>query len=84
MDVTHSCQELEAVKEDKVLLEPDDLAVRLENGDVLQIDTCDLESFNAGHIPGAVNAHDIFHLSRHSPEPYRSEKARRERRTNRT
>ena len=45
---------------DKVLLDPADLAARLKDGDVIPIDTRDPESFQAGHIPGAVNAHDIF------------------------
>mgnify|MGYP002630134065 CR=1 FL=1 len=45
---------------DKVLFDPTDLATRLDDGDVILIDTRDPDSFNAGHIPGAVNAHDIF------------------------
>lgn len=45
---------------DKVLLDPVDLATRLDDGDVITIDTRDPDSFDAGHIPGAVNAHDIF------------------------
>ena len=54
---------------DKVLLDPRDLATRLEDGDVVLIDTRDPESFEAGHIPGAVNAHDIFtYLATSTPE----------------
>ena len=55
--------------EDKVLLDPKDLAVRLNDRDVVPIDTRDPESFAAGHIPGAVNAHDIFtYLATSTPE----------------
>jgi thiosulfate/3-mercaptopyruvate sulfurtransferase len=54
---------------DKVLLDPMDLATRLKDGDVVLIDTRDPESFEAGHIPGAVNAHDIFtYLATSTPE----------------
>ncbi len=54
---------------DKVLLDPRDLATRLEDGDVVLIDTRDPKSFEAGHIPGAVNAHDIFtYLATSTPE----------------
>lgn len=45
---------------DKILLDPADLATRLGGDDVVLIDTRDPASFEAGHIPGAVNAHDIF------------------------
>ncbi len=45
---------------DKVLLDPTDLATRIHDDNVIMIDTRDPDSFNAGHIPGAVNAHDIF------------------------
>jgi thiosulfate/3-mercaptopyruvate sulfurtransferase len=55
--------------EDKVLLDPQELWEALEAGDVVTIDTRDPESFAAGHIPGAVNAHDIFsYLSTSTPE----------------
>lgn len=54
---------------DKVLLDPMDLAARLDDGDVVLIDTRDPDSFEAGHIPGAVNAHDIFtYLATSTPE----------------
>jgi len=54
---------------DTVLLDPTDLAARLKDGEVIPIDTRDPESFAAGHIPGAVNAHDIFtYLSSSTPE----------------
>lgn len=53
---------------DKVLPDPRDLATRLEDGDVVLIDRRDRESFEASHIPGAVNAHDIFtYLATSSP-----------------
>jgi thiosulfate/3-mercaptopyruvate sulfurtransferase len=59
----------ETVMNDKVLLDPRDLATRLEDGDVVLIDTRDPRSFEAGHIPGAVNAHDIFtYLATSTPE----------------
>jgi thiosulfate/3-mercaptopyruvate sulfurtransferase len=55
--------------EDKVLLNPEDLAARLKDGDVITLDTRDPESFEAGHIPGAINAHDIFtYLATSTPE----------------
>lgn len=55
--------------EEKILLDPEDLAARLKDGDVITIDTRDPESFEAGHIPGAVNAHDIFtYLATSTPE----------------
>lgn len=55
--------------EEKILLDPQDLAARLKDGDVITIDTRDPESFAAGHIPGAVNAHDIFtYLATSTPE----------------
>jgi thiosulfate/3-mercaptopyruvate sulfurtransferase len=46
--------------EDRILLDPEDLAVRLRNDNVVLIDTRDPDSYDAGHIAGAVNAHDIF------------------------
>lgn len=55
--------------EDKVLLDPKELLERLNNGDVIPIDTRDPESFAVGHIPGAINAHDIFtYLATSTPE----------------
>ena len=55
--------------EAKVLLDPKKLSERLKGGDVILLDTRDPESFAAGHIPGAVNAHDIFtYLSTSTPE----------------
>lgn len=55
--------------EDKILLDPVDLAARLSDGNVIPIDTRDPESFEAGHLPGAVNAHDIFtYLATSTPE----------------
>jgi thiosulfate/3-mercaptopyruvate sulfurtransferase len=55
--------------EDKVLLDPQELADRLNSENVVGIDTRDPDSFAAGHIPGAVNAHDIFsYLATSTPE----------------
>lgn len=57
---------------DHVLLEPRDLAAQLTNDNIVLIDTRDPESFAAGHIPGAVNAHDIFtYLATSTPEGQR-------------
>jgi thiosulfate/3-mercaptopyruvate sulfurtransferase len=54
---------------EKTLLEPSELAGLVKDGNVVLIDTRDPESFNAGHIPGAVNAHDIFtYLATSTPE----------------
>ena len=53
----------------KVLLDPKELTDRLNSDDVIAIDTRDPDSFAAGHIPGAVNAHDIFsYLATSTPE----------------
>jgi thiosulfate/3-mercaptopyruvate sulfurtransferase len=46
--------------EDKVLLDPDELAVKLRGDNVVLIDTREPDEFMDGHIPGAVNAHEIF------------------------
>jgi thiosulfate/3-mercaptopyruvate sulfurtransferase len=55
--------------ENKVLLDPKDLAEKIKQGDVVIIDTRDPDSYGAGHIPGAVNAHDIFtYLASSTPE----------------
>lgn len=55
-----------------VLLDPNDLASQLNDGNVILLDTRDPESFAAGHIPGAVNAHDIFtYLATSTPEGQR-------------
>ena len=51
---------MEEGMEDTILLDPEDLAARLEYDNVVLIDTRDPDSYNAGHIPGAVNVHDIF------------------------
>jgi thiosulfate/3-mercaptopyruvate sulfurtransferase len=65
----HQHPEQEADMEDKVLLDPRELADHLKKGDVIPIDTRDPDSFDAGHIPGAVNAHDIFtYLATSTPE----------------
>jgi thiosulfate/3-mercaptopyruvate sulfurtransferase len=55
--------------EDKVLINPEDLAALLDSGNVVPIDTRHPETFVVGHIPGAVNAHDIFtYLASSTPE----------------
>lgn len=63
--------------EEKVLLDPVDLAARLNDSDVIPIDTRDPESFAAGHVPGAVNARDIFtYLATSTPEGQRELQAK--------
>lgn len=55
--------------QDKVLFEPTEMWDYMQNNDVVVIDTRDPDSYAAGHIPGAVNAHDIFtYLSTSTPE----------------
>jgi len=46
--------------DDPVLVPPGQLAELMEAGAVIPIDTRDPASYQVGHIPGAVNAHDIF------------------------
>ena len=54
---------------DNILIEPPQLAAMIDAGGIVPIDTRDPDSFEAGHIPGAVNAHDIFtYLSTSTPE----------------
>jgi len=45
---------------EKVLLSPSELSPMLEAPGTVVIDTRSPEAFAAGHIPGAVNLHDIF------------------------
>jgi thiosulfate/3-mercaptopyruvate sulfurtransferase len=53
----------------KVLLETPELLQRLQDDDVVLIDTREPEKFKSGHIPGAVNIHEIFtFLSSSTPE----------------
>ena len=55
--------------EDRVLLDPRQLSELLKEGNVIPIDTRDPDSYKCGHIPGAVNAHDIFtYLATTTPE----------------
>ena len=54
---------------EKVLITPDDLIPMLGKPDVVVIDTRNPEAFATGHIPGAVNVHDIFtYLAMSTPE----------------
>ncbi len=54
---------------DKVLIDPTDMWDYMQHNDVVVIDTRDPDSYAAGHIPGAVNIHDIFtFLSTSTPE----------------
>ena len=54
---------------DKVLINPTDMWDYMQHNDVVVIDTRDPDSYAAGHVPGAVNIHDIFtYLSTSTPE----------------
>ena len=54
---------------DKVLLTPAELATMKETGGVVVIDTRNPAAYAEGHIPGAVNLHDIFtYLAMSTPE----------------
>ena len=45
---------------EKVLLSPAELSEMLPDGKIVVIDTRNPAAYEAGHIPGAVNIHDIF------------------------
>jgi thiosulfate/3-mercaptopyruvate sulfurtransferase len=54
---------------EKVLLTPTELSEMLGAPDVVVIDTRNPDAYAAGHIPGAVNIHDIFtYLATSTPE----------------
>ena len=54
---------------DKVLLDPAELSGMLGRPEVVVIDTRAPAAYEAGHIPGAVNLHDIFtYLATSTPE----------------
>jgi len=54
---------------EQVLLSPAELAEMQTSGGVVVIDTRAPASYEAGHIPGAVNLHDIFtYLATSTPE----------------
>ena len=54
---------------DTVLMTPAALAAALPGGDIVVIDTRAPDAYAAGHIPGAVNLHDIFtYLATSTPE----------------
>jgi len=54
---------------EKVLLTPAELSAMLGADDVVVIDTRNPDAYAAGHIPGAVNIHDIFtYLATSTPE----------------
>ena len=54
---------------EKVLLTPDELSAMLGRPDVVVIDTRAPAAYAAGHIPGAVNLHEIFtYLATSTPE----------------
>jgi thiosulfate/3-mercaptopyruvate sulfurtransferase len=53
----------------KVLVTPDDLSELSKSEPIVIIDTRDPATYAAGHIPGAVNIHDIFtYLATSTPE----------------
>lgn len=45
---------------DTVLISPEELSALMDSGTAVIIDTRDPKSYAAGHIPGAVNVHEIF------------------------
>lgn len=54
---------------EKVLVTPAELSVMLPSDDIVLIDTRDPATYAAGHLPGAVNIHDIFtYLATSTPE----------------
>jgi thiosulfate/3-mercaptopyruvate sulfurtransferase len=54
---------------EKVLLTPEELSAMLGSPDVVVIDTRNPAAYAEGHIPGAVNIHDIFtYLATSTPE----------------
>jgi thiosulfate/3-mercaptopyruvate sulfurtransferase len=54
---------------DKVLVTPAELADLMNTGNLVLIDTRDPTTYAAGHLPGAVNIHDIFtYLATSTPE----------------
>ena len=54
---------------EKVLVTPAELTTMLGKPDVVVIDTRAPDAYAAGHIPGAVNVHDIFtYLAMSTPE----------------
>ncbi|HCR9779038.1 sulfurtransferase [Pseudomonas aeruginosa] len=53
----------------KVLFRPDEAAALMQAGKAVLIDIRDTESYQAGHIVGAVNVPDVFsYLAQTSPE----------------
>ena len=53
----------------KALISPAELTAKLGDDSIVIIDTRDPETYAAGHIPGAVNMHDIFtYLATSTPE----------------
>ena len=54
---------------EKVLVTPAELSSMLPSDDIVLIDTRDPATYAAGHLPGAVNIHDIFtYLATSTPE----------------
>jgi thiosulfate/3-mercaptopyruvate sulfurtransferase len=54
---------------EKVLLTPEELSAMLPSAEVVVIDTRNPAAYAEGHIPGAVNIHDIFtYLATSTPE----------------
>ncbi|AXK80770.1 sulfurtransferase [Pseudolabrys taiwanensis] len=54
---------------EKVLVTPSELSSMLPSDDIVLIDTRDPATYAAGHLPGAVNIHDIFtYLATSTPD----------------
>src|ERR1700726_2149676 len=54
---------------EKVLITPAELSDMIKSESIVLIDTRDPATYAAGHLPGAVNIHDIFtYLATSTPE----------------
>jgi thiosulfate/3-mercaptopyruvate sulfurtransferase len=62
-------QQKESNMSEKVLVTPAELSTMLQSEPIVVIDTRDPKTYAAGHLPGAVNIHDIFtYLATSTPE----------------
>jgi len=53
----------------EVLISPAELASMMKSGNTVVIDTINPDAYAAGHVPGAINIHDIFtYLATSTPE----------------
>jgi thiosulfate/3-mercaptopyruvate sulfurtransferase len=62
-------QQKESNMSEKVLVTPAELSTMLQSEPIVVIDTRDPKTYAAGHLPSAVNIHDIFtYLATSTPE----------------